>query len=264
MTVDDNNRERIKGIQASWVDLVGSDPAAKDLARVLRLPGTVNVKDLYAPDFPIAHIIENESSRMRVYRLQEFEQLTGVDDILDAAKTARTQDKPDDGPQDDVIAEYNRTHHIVDLLTRHNYTLSWDRPDMARLARPGRSKEQSSIVVFKDDGKEHSYHHSSNDILYCDGHTHDAFDVYAQLEHSGDKSAAYEAAKREQGKWTDTRAVNTYTNGAGPSIHIISDAGSMPPLPDHAHIDPEVADGASPWLDAYIGYSRQWSPARLR
>lgn len=34
----------------------------------------------------------------------------------------------------------------------------------------------------------------------------------------------------------------------------------MPPLPEKAHIDPAVADNASPWLDEYIQFSRIWSP----
>ena len=205
VTVDDNNRERIKGIQASWVDLVGSDPAAKDLARVLRLPGTVNVKDLYAPDFPIAHIIENESSRMRVYRLQEFEQLTGVDDILDAAKTARTQDKPDDGPQDDVIAEYNRTHHIVDLLTRHNYTLSWTVPIWPDW--PGRDAVKSNHQSLCSKTTARSTVTIIRAMTFCTAMGIPTMPLMSTLNWStaATKALAYEAAKREQGKWTDTQ-----------------------------------------------------------
>jgi hypothetical protein len=35
---------------------------------------------------------------------------------------------------------------------------------------------------------------------------------------------------------------------------------SCKPLPEYAHIDPILAKGASDWLDAYIEFSRQWSP----
>ncbi len=39
-----------------------------------------------------------------------------------------------------------------------------------------------------------------------------------------------------------------------------STGSSMPPLPAEAYLDPSVAEGASPWLDAYIEHSRRWSP----
>lgn len=45
--VDNSVRDYLRGIQAAWVKLVGGDPGAKDLARVLRLPGTLNAK--YTP-----------------------------------------------------------------------------------------------------------------------------------------------------------------------------------------------------------------------
>ena len=40
----DTERERIDRIQKAWVAFVGSDDGAKDLARVLRVPGTTNGK----------------------------------------------------------------------------------------------------------------------------------------------------------------------------------------------------------------------------
>jgi len=46
----DEERERIRQLQAQWVTRVGGDAGAKDLARVLRLPGTFNHKyDLPRP-----------------------------------------------------------------------------------------------------------------------------------------------------------------------------------------------------------------------
>lgn len=40
----DGNREQAANVQASWVRFVGADEDAKDLARILRVPGTVNAK----------------------------------------------------------------------------------------------------------------------------------------------------------------------------------------------------------------------------
>jgi putative DNA primase/helicase len=41
---------------AGWILAVGGDQQAKDLARVLRVPGTVNYKAAYGPDYPTARL----------------------------------------------------------------------------------------------------------------------------------------------------------------------------------------------------------------
>jgi hypothetical protein len=47
--VTDDNRTDIAALQKRWVRLVGGDPAASDLNRLLRLPGSVNRKPKYGP-----------------------------------------------------------------------------------------------------------------------------------------------------------------------------------------------------------------------
>lgn len=74
VTITDDNRENLKRVQAAWVGLVGGDEGAKDFARVLRVPGTQNVKPAYGPDFPIVTSIEANYGRL--YGLEDFEQLT--------------------------------------------------------------------------------------------------------------------------------------------------------------------------------------------
>jgi len=54
----DELRQRIRAIQANWVNFTGSDGQSKDLARVLRVPGTRNYKECYAPNFPTVEIIK--------------------------------------------------------------------------------------------------------------------------------------------------------------------------------------------------------------
>jgi len=49
---NDQDRTRARELQAAWVAFVGGDPGAKDLARVLRVPGTLNYK--YDPPRPVA------------------------------------------------------------------------------------------------------------------------------------------------------------------------------------------------------------------
>jgi hypothetical protein len=47
----DQDRKRAQAIQAAWVKYTGGDPGAKDLARVLRVPGSLNCK--YDPPRPV-------------------------------------------------------------------------------------------------------------------------------------------------------------------------------------------------------------------
>jgi hypothetical protein len=65
--VTDDNREALRRLQARWNAYVGGDPQAKDLARVLRLPGTYNSKYdpprlvtfvWYNPDFTYLYGLE--------------------------------------------------------------------------------------------------------------------------------------------------------------------------------------------------------------
>ena len=44
LIVTNDNRDTVRKVQAAWVDFVGGDDSAKDLARVLRVPGTHNHK----------------------------------------------------------------------------------------------------------------------------------------------------------------------------------------------------------------------------
>ena len=72
--LSDENREHMKRVQAAWVLLVGGDEDAKDLARMLRIPGTRNVKKKYGPDFPTVSIIEADFRRL--FTLSDVEALT--------------------------------------------------------------------------------------------------------------------------------------------------------------------------------------------
>ena len=197
VTVDDGNREHVKALQAAWVSLVGADPASSDLARVLRLPGTVNRK--YDPPRPVQII---EADYRRLYLLDVFEQFTNLDDAGHAAQqaTAATPSKQTATTGDDVIATFNQSHRMVDLLTQAGYTLSFERGNVARLVRPGGAS--ASVVVFVGDNT--SFHHSSSDPLHSE-HARDAFDVWTILAHGADTTAAYRQAKKEQGKWEEPK-----------------------------------------------------------
>ena len=66
-------RERAKFAQAGWVAFVGGDTGAKDLARVLRLPGTRNIKPEYAPNYPLCDF--EQANFNALYSLEELIEL---------------------------------------------------------------------------------------------------------------------------------------------------------------------------------------------
>ncbi len=69
-------RSQAAELQARWVGFVGSDIGAKDLARVLRVPGTRNWKPERGPDFPLVKIVSADFDRL--YDLGELEELMGA------------------------------------------------------------------------------------------------------------------------------------------------------------------------------------------
>lgn len=67
---DDPARERIKSVQSGWVSYTGADTGSKDLARVLRVPGTLNCK--YDPPRIVKFL---RADLERVYGLTDLEAL---------------------------------------------------------------------------------------------------------------------------------------------------------------------------------------------
>lgn len=93
-------------------------------------------------------------------------------------------------PEQDVIAQFNAAHDLVDLLTRHGYLMRG-----RRLLRPNADRTSIPGVTLTLDGSL-SYHHSSNDPLngFQGRAYHDVFDVWTLFEHEGNKKQAYLAA----------------------------------------------------------------------
>jgi len=60
--------EAVQSVQSRWVVYVGGDPAVHDLARILRLPETLNYK--YNPPRPVKQVYTNFQ---RTYTLEELE-----------------------------------------------------------------------------------------------------------------------------------------------------------------------------------------------
>lgn len=68
---DNASLSRAKTLQYDWVTYTRGDNGAKDLARVLRVPGTTNYKPEYAPNFPLAKMIFADWTR--VYSIDYLE-----------------------------------------------------------------------------------------------------------------------------------------------------------------------------------------------
>lgn len=68
---DSAEREKARELQYAWVTLTGGDDGAKDLARVLRVPGTRNHKPEYGPNFPTVCFVHYGEEEL--YTLEDVE-----------------------------------------------------------------------------------------------------------------------------------------------------------------------------------------------
>lgn len=64
--------EEYEGIQRRLIAEYGCDPKVKDRSRVVRLPGFLNCKPGYGPDFPMARIVQSAPDRTREQILAAF------------------------------------------------------------------------------------------------------------------------------------------------------------------------------------------------
>lgn len=71
--ITDENRDYIKRVIAAWVGLVGGDDSAKLITQCPRVPGTVNRKEKYAPDYPTVEFV-----RCDLGQLYDFDALAGA------------------------------------------------------------------------------------------------------------------------------------------------------------------------------------------
>ena len=116
-------RDRADRIQKAWVKHVGSDDGAKDLARVLRVPGTLNFK--YNPPRPVT-VLEADYSRR--YDLDDLEALLPPEEVkptkVRTPRQASTEIKIDCGsaaPDFDAIAQAATNLKRLNLKRRDTY-----------------------------------------------------------------------------------------------------------------------------------------------
>ena len=212
----DADRKRAKEFQAGWVKFVGGDPGAKDLARVLRVPGTPNRKKAYAPNYPLVEfthldygieytiseleqclpaIVEPERKQpvRRDFMLAQAAQDCGTVPNLGTATTYTAT------PTNNIVAAYNAAHSVTEMLDRYGYPRHGD-----RRMRPG-GTDSPSVVIDLAKNKVTTF--SSNDPLFHeDYHPRSPFDIFCTWAHDGDYVAALEAAAAELGMHTPKQA----------------------------------------------------------
>jgi hypothetical protein len=182
---DESKREFARRTQADWVRFVGGDAGAKDLARVLRLPGHKNYKKRYAPNYPVVSftkfdldlqysLLDLASAIPPAQQQQQSHRRTTNGGTLATPAT--------DADKHGLIDWFNATTPITDILAIYGYTGSGD-----RLSRPGQT-ESNGVHIFPGN---RSYHHSSNDPMWNDdSHSRSPFDVFCVFEHDGNVKAA--------------------------------------------------------------------------
>lgn len=130
-------RQRIIDIQYAWADYVGSDGAAKDLARVLRVPGTFNRKPEYGPNFPQVEIVHFDLDA--TYELDELVK------------------------QVEHIIEQNKSKHIA---AANVDVVPVDYDDQTILEKMWQ-KDADTVALWAGDMSAYSDDHSSADLALC-------------------------------------------------------------------------------------------------
>lgn len=218
MIHNDRDRENAKSISRRWVRLCDGDDV-KDLTRVLRLPGSKNIKPKYAPDYPTVEYVWCDLDVR--YDWLELAALLPPDEDEQRAQNAPRRDTRQRerlNGQGSVIDLYNNEVSIETALEVAGYTRRGK-----RYCAPNAEKSTNSSVVILDDGC--SYHWDTGDEL-ADEHKHSAFDVYCHYSHKDDAKAAVKAIMQERGMILDVEMI-----------------GGVPHCPIHHTPLPRAANG---------------------
>ncbi len=188
----DEDRQYAKDISRRWVRFCEGDDV-KDLTRVLRLPGSKNIKPKYAPNYPLVEYVYCDLDRR--YSLADLVSILPADQDESVAQNAPRRDSTARSAlngQGSIIDIYNAEVSIESRLEAAGYV-----PRGKRYCAPNADKSTNSSVVILDDNC--SYHWDTGDEL-ADEHKHSAFDVYCHFEHGGNAKAAVKAYMHESGR----------------------------------------------------------------
>jgi predicted transcriptional regulator len=105
----DDARSYARRLQYGWVVLVESDDDAKDLSRVLRIPGTRNYKEAYGPNYPVVAWVRYDMER--VYSISKLEDVARpylVERTSNRQRATNCTDTP--------LTEYERVEEALERI----------------------------------------------------------------------------------------------------------------------------------------------------
>lgn len=173
----DDRREAARIIQDLWVSAVKGDPGAKDITRVLRVPGSINFK--YDPPRSVQFLTCNLDRTYALPQLTAF--LPPVRESFPPLPNAPRRHS--------TIQDYNAATDIGDLLERRGYT--WC--GRYKMLSPNSSTGQAGVTIDTADNR--AFVHHGSDPLH-DGYWKRPFDVVKILDFDGDFERALAAIRR--------------------------------------------------------------------
>ena len=156
--------------------------------------------------------------------------------------------------------DYNQRGDWRGVVESDGWNRLFTRDGVEYWQRPGKEGRGWSATSGHD-GHDGLYVFSANAHPFQAGRGYTPFTIYTLLEHGGDYRAAAKALA-EAGYGETRRAITEHERQtAAPAAPGPASSGpTWRPLPPSAYLSHDLARGASPWLNAYIAFSRKWSP----
>lgn len=197
--------EWIKKYNKALAVALNGDPVSVNVGRILRVPGTFNLKNPQRPlsvecwylnrDFESETLLKGSGYGMQLL-LDPFVVVADKPKPTTHTTPPTTSSAVHNTPSssESVIDAYNAQNDIRTALERYGYTQDGD-----RFTRPGDGASgRDTVLMPNKKGIMCSFHHSSSDPMQ-DEHLHDPFDLFCFNEHGGDVKAAVRAAAAELG-----------------------------------------------------------------
>lgn len=171
----DDARLAAEVVQRSWVQqVIGADKTVHDLVRILRVPGTLNLK--YDPPRPVEYIACD---------LERTYTLPALTAHLPPVHEAEPRFRSDPLRRANTIDKFNTQTDIADLLARYGYKAA----GRYRMISPASGSARAGVTIDSDTNR--AFVHTGGDIL-SDGYWKRPFDVVRLLDCGGDFQKALE------------------------------------------------------------------------
>lgn len=165
-------------------------------------------------------------------------------EVQKAQQRAQQYRRPENTGRDSVIDAYNAANDIEAALQGYGYARHGK-----RWLSPHSTTKLPGVTVIE--GGKCFIHHASDPLCTDEsGQPVDAFDLFAEYEHGGDKAKAMRAAAKALGM-DDRRQIGGASPARNAPIHIDADTGEITPANDNAPavVDPAYVDWFSPFPD---------------